>query len=296
MINDLPIDQLRSLVTIAETSSFTAAAERLFRTQPALSLQMKKLEERVGTPLLSRNGRTISVTEAGKVLVDYAQRILELNEEAMARLTVTETEGVVRVGVLEEVAIGPLMHLLTKFGRLCSKVSMELQVATSWELSKLIAKNELCLAVANREYSDVETTPLWQENYLWAYNPSYDLLSSESVPVVMDTGYECKIRDQAIASLESFNPHWHLSFSSISLTALQAAVRAGIGVGLIPESALTPDIVPLDMSVLKPIRPAVIALYRGSEANAQAVDTLAEFLVSHLQTVPFLPAAMAHQP
>ena len=110
MLNDLPIDQLRSLVTISETNSFTAAAERLFRTQPALSLQIKKLEERVGTALLERNGRTIGVTEAGSVLVDYARRILELNEEAVARLSVTETEGIVRVGVLEEVAIGPLMQ------------------------------------------------------------------------------------------------------------------------------------------------------------------------------------------
>ena len=206
------------------------------------------------------------------------------------------TEGVVRVGVLEEVAIGPLMHLLTKFGRLCTKVSMELEVSTSWSLSNSIRDHKLCLAVANREYSEQETTPLWQETYLWAHNPSHELLCLESVPIVMDTGYECKIRDQAIAALESQHPKWHLAFSSISLTAMQAAVRAGIGVGLLPESALTPDIVPLDMSVMKPIRPAVIALYRSSDATSQAVDTLADFLVTHLQTVPFLPMPAAHQP
>ncbi len=288
MLNDLPIDQLRSLVTIADTSSFTQAAEKLYRTQPALSLQMKKLEERVGTPLLERKGRNISVTEAGRVLVDYARRILELNEEALARLSVTETEGTVRIGILEEVAVGPLVHLLTKFGRLCTRVRLEFQVATSWELSKLIKSNELCLAVANQEYASGETIALWQENYLWAHNPTYDLLSQESTPLVMDTAFPCTIREQGIASLEANKIHWHLAFSSVSLTALQAAVRAGLGIGLLPESALPDDTVPLDESFRSDFQPAVIALYRSSEAKSEAVDTLADFLLTHLKTSPFL--------
>ena len=295
MLNDLPIDQLRSLVTISETSSFTIAAERLFRTQPALSLQIKKLETRVGTPLLERNGRTISVTEAGKVLVDYARRILDLNEEALARLSVTETEGLVRVGVLEEVAIGPLVHLLTKFGRLCTKVRLELQVSTSWELSHLIKSNQLCLAVANSEYATGETTPLWQETYTWAHNPSYDLLSLDSTPLVMDAGYPCSIRQLAVDVLDAQKIKWHLSFSSISLTAMQAAVRAGIGVGLLPISALTSETLPLEMAQMSTIPPAEIALYRGTDAKSEAVDILADFLIQHLQTVPFLPQPIIEQ-
>ncbi|MFK7845457.1 MAG: LysR substrate-binding domain-containing protein [Rhodothermales bacterium] len=288
MLNDLPIDQLRSLVTISETNSFTLAAARLFRTQPALSLQIKKLEERVGTSLLERNGRTIGVTEAGKVLVDYARRILDLNEEALAKLSVTETEGIVRIGVLEEVAIGPLMHLLTKFGRLCTKVRLELLVSTSWELSRLIKSNELCLAVANHQYATAHTAPLWQEKYLWAHNPSYDLLSLDSTPIVMDTDYPCSLRDQAIQYLDKQKISWHVSFSSISLTAMQAAVRAGIGVGFLPESALTPDIIPLEAPAMPALEPAVIALYRGMDAKSEAVNTLTDFLITHLQTVPFL--------
>ena len=108
MINDLSIDQLRSFVTIAETGNYTRAAERLFRTQPALSLQIKSLEERLGTRLFQRNGRKTTVTEAGQVLLTYARRILNLNEEALARLSIVEAEGAVRVGVLEEVTLGPL--------------------------------------------------------------------------------------------------------------------------------------------------------------------------------------------
>jgi len=287
-MNDLSIDQLRSFVTIAETGSYTRAAERLYRTQPALSVQIKRLEEHLGTRLFERTGRQTILTEPGQVLLDYAQRILDLNEEAVAKLAVTETEGSVRVGVLEEVALGPLVGLLTKFGRLCTKIELELQVATSWDLADRIRENELCLAVANGTYATDPATPLWQERYVWAVNPAYDFPAAGSLPLVLDPlSCPCKMRDDALAALDGQDFRWHVVFSSVSLTALQAAVRAGLGIGILAESALTPD-----MRVLGPqegfpeITPAEIALYRGSRATSEAVDCLADFLMTHLAASP----------
>ena len=285
MINDLSIDQLRSLVTIADTSSFTLAAQKLFRTQPALSLQIKRLEEHVGMPLLERKGRSIEVTEAGQVLVDYARRILDLNEEAIAKLSLTETEGRVRIGVLEEVAVGPLVDLLTKFGRLCTKVELELVVDTSWKLSGMIKNNELCLAVANLQFSNGFTTPLWQENYVWVHHADYDFLKEDSVPIVMDSaGYPCVIRDKGLELLKTLGKSWHFTFSSYSLTALKAAILAGLGVGFIAQSAVTDDMTALESSGdFLSILPTTIGLYRSIEATSPAVDTLADFLIDHLQ-------------
>jgi len=285
MTNDLSIDQLRSLVTIAETNSFTLAAQKLFRTQPALSLQIKRLEEQVGMSLLQRKGRTIEVTEAGQVLVDYARRILNLNEEAIAKLSLTETEGKVRIGVLEEVAIGHLVGLLTKFGRLCTKVELELVVDTSWKLSGMIKKNELCLAVANLQYANSYTTPLWEENYVWVHHEDYDFLKEDSVPIIIDsTGYPCIIRDKGVEFLKALGKPWHFAFSSYSLTALKAAVQAGLGIGFIAESAVTEDMCLLESSDLQQsILTTTIGMYRSVEANSPAVDTLADFLLDHLQ-------------
>lgn len=289
MMNDLSIDQLRSLVTIAETNSFTQAARKLFRTQPALSLQIKRLEEHVGTPLVLRNGRSIGMTEAGQVLVDYARRILDLNEEALAKLSLTETEGKVRIGVLEEVTIGPLVDLLTKFGRLCTKVELELEVGTSWNLSRMIKSNDLCLAVANLDYAEDNATPLWQENYYWAYSAFYDLPADESLPIILEPdGYPCALRDHALDVLKGMKRSWHVTFSSYSLTAMIAAVHAGLGLGLIAESAITDDMSLLESSDALPcIPPATIGLYRSREATSRAVNTLAEFLKDHLQKHPF---------
>lgn len=285
MANDLSIDQLRSLVTIADTNSVTLAAQKLFRTQPALSLQIKRLEEQVGTPLLQRKGRNIEVTEAGQVLVEYARRILDLNEEAMAKLSLTDTEGKVRIGVLEEVAIGPLVDLLTKFGRLCAKVELELVVDTSWNLSEMIRKNDICLAVANLQFAHGNTIPLWEEQYVWVHNAEYDFTKEESIPVIMDScGYPCEIRDQGLALLNSLDKPWHLVFSSYSLTALKAAIQAGLGIGFIAQSATTDDMCTLESSdYFSSIYPTQIGLYRSIESSTTAMDTLSEFLIDHLQ-------------
>lgn len=286
MDNHLAIDLLRSFVTIAETGSYTRAAEQLYRTQPALSLQIKRLEEQVGTRLFLRNGRETTVTEAGQVLLSYAQRILDLNEEAVAKLSVVETEGVVRVGVLEEVALGPLVELLTKFGRLCTKIQLELQVATSRELAGRIRDHSLGLAVANSAYANGNIVSLWQEPYVWAAHAAYAFHEEDVLPLVLTPEEApCAIRDDALAALRRNGRRWHVVFSSVSLAAEQAAIRAGLGIGLIARSAVTPEMRtygPDDGFPKVPL--ADIALYRSTEATSDAVDCLADFLVTHLRS------------
>lgn len=285
---DLSIDQLRTFATIAECGSYTRAAKILHRTQPALSLQIKRLEEQLGTQVLIRSGRQSTVTEAGAMLLHYAQRILALNEEALAKLTAVETEGTIRIGILEEVALGPLVDLLTKFGRLCSKIRLELIVSTSSELAQEIASNKMCLAVANAVYAQGDVQPLWEEPYMWVTSPDVDLHSSPSLPLVIDPlTCPCFIRDTALQKLDNEKRSWHITFSSLSLKAMQAAVRAGLGIGLMPQSALTSD-----MRILTPadgLPPAMntsIALYRGTEATSDAANLLYDFLLEHLRRRP----------
>lgn len=284
------MDQLTTFVAIADEGSYTSAAEKLFRTQPALSLQIKKLEEQLGTRVLERNGRRTRPTPAGDVLLSYARRILELNDEIVNKLSVTDTEGSVRIGVLEEVAIGPLVDLLTKFGRLCTRIDLDFRVATSWELSRWIKEDRLCLAVANQEYASGRTIPLWAERYVWAASHDFVLEPDQSVPLVADPfDLPCDVRDVAVRMLTRGGRDYNVVFSSSSIAALQAAVRAGLGVGILAESAVTNEMQILGSdSGLPDIPPAKIGLYRGSSATSTAVDCLADFLVSNLKT-PVIP-------
>ncbi|NND72558.1 MAG: LysR family transcriptional regulator [Rhodothermales bacterium] len=288
-MDPLSNDQLRTFVSIVQEGSYTAAAQKLFRTQPALSLQIKKLEEQIGSRVLERNGRQTRPTAAGEVLLSYAIRILDLNEEVVNKLSVTDTEGSVKIGVLEEVAIGPLVDLLTKFGRLCTKIDLDFRVATSWELSRLIKENRICLAVANTEYAASPAVPLWSENYVWAANPEYDFLARDVLPLVADPmDLPCEVRDIAVRLLERAGRKYELVFSSSSLQALQAAIRAGLGVGIIAESAVTEDMVVIQSGDGLPQIPAAhIGLYRGTAATSTAVDCLAEFLIGNLQAIEY---------
>ena len=283
MLNTLSIDQLQSFVTIAEHRSYTKAAQKLYRTQPALSLQMKRLEEQVGAPLFSRAGRESKLTEAGRMLMSYARKIIELNDEAIGRLSVVDTAGTVRIGVLEEVTLRPLVGLLTRFGRLCTQIKIELQVSTSWELVEQVRKNELCLAVANDAYSALPSTGLWTEKYYWAIGPEFDMDSYDVLPLIVDPiDAPCHGLQEALAQLDSTGRKWDVAFASHSLLATQAAVRAGLGVGMISESALADDLQIVGEDEGLPIFPdANIALYRGTDATSSAVDSLADFLVAH---------------
>ena len=109
-------------------------------------------------------------------------------------------------------------------------------------------------------------------------------------------GYPCAIRDKAFEMLRQMNRKWHMTFSSYSLTAVKAAVQAGLGVGLLAESAISDDMCVLESSdPLQCIPPATIGLYRSKDATSSAVETLFDFLVDHLEKPPFVNLAHAVQ-
>ena len=282
----LSLDQLRTFLTIAESRSFTRAAERLYKSQPALSMQIKALEKQIGTELLNRAGRETTLTDAGRVLADYARRILDINDEALSKLSVVDTAGSVRVGVLEEAALGPLVRVLTQFGRLCTRIRIELEVSTSRELARRIESNELCLAVANSAFAKGPVEPLWDERYVWACSDDYEPPDGEPLQLIVDSlDYPCQSRDRVLEKLEDRGIHWQVVFSSLSLPALQAAVRARLGIAILAESALLPEMRTLgEQQGFPPIPSAEIALYRATEAASPASDSLYDFLLEHLRS------------
>ena len=287
---DLSITPLRTFITIVDTGSYTRAAEQLFLTQPALSLQIKRLEEQLGQKLLTRRGRQTIVTDAGKVLLSYATQIISLNEEAVARLSVADTEGQVRIGVLEEVAVGPLVDLLTMFGRLCSRVQINFEIDTSYRLAQRIKDNTLELAVLNKSFAGENVIDLWEEEYLWVEQRGSDHHRRTPLKLLLDTPDEpCSLRDAAMLELERAGLKTETVFSSTSILAIQAAVLAGLGIGMLSPSSVSADMRVLGMPEGMPEIPrAQIVLARSAETNSEAVDTLESFLISHLRTEQFV--------
>src|SRR5205085_11160720 len=144
----LDVDQLRTFVAIVETGSFTRAADAVHKTQSAVSMQMKRLEERLERQIFARDGRASKLTEDGERLLDYARRIIKLNMEALAAFSDAELTGRVRLGVPDDYADRYLPEIMARFSRVYPGVELTVICEPTTELAQRIDAHELGLALA----------------------------------------------------------------------------------------------------------------------------------------------------
>jgi DNA-binding transcriptional LysR family regulator len=162
----IDVDQLRTFIAIVETGSFTKAAEVVHKTQSAVSMQMKRLEERLGRPIFARDGRASKLTEDGERLLDYARRIIKLNVEALAAFDDAELTGRVRLGLPDDYADRYLPEIMARFSRAYPGVELTIMCEPSVELVDLIDGNELDLAIVTATESHRATETFRQERLL----------------------------------------------------------------------------------------------------------------------------------
>src|SRR3974390_3815230 len=143
----IDVDQLRTLIAIAETGSFTKAAEVLSKTQSAVSMQMKRLEERIERPIFTRDGRASKLTEDGARLLDYARRIVRLNVETLAAFSDAELSGHVRLGVPDDYADRYLPEIMARFSLVYPGAELTVACAPSIDLINQIDDGDLDLAI-----------------------------------------------------------------------------------------------------------------------------------------------------
>src|ERR1051325_8814392 len=143
----MDVDQLKTFVAIVETGSFTKAAEFVHKTQSAVSMQMKRLEERLDRPIFARDGRASKLTEDGERLLDYARRIVKLNVEALSTFSKTELSGRVRLGVPDDYADRYLPEIMARFSRAYPGVELTVSCQSSVCLLERIKANEIDLAI-----------------------------------------------------------------------------------------------------------------------------------------------------
>src|SRR4029077_155819 len=163
----IDIDQLRTFIAIVETGSFTKAAEVVHKTQSAVSMQMKRLEERLSKPIFARDGRASKLTEDGERLLDYARRIVKLNVEALAAFNDRELTGRVRLGVPDDYADRYLPEIMARFSRAYPGVELTIMCEPSIELIERIDANELDLDIVTNWKATRPPEPFRRERLLW---------------------------------------------------------------------------------------------------------------------------------
>lgn len=279
---------LRSFLLGVELGSFARAAERLNRSTSAVSAQLKRLEEQAGRPLLRKSGRGMTLTETGEVMLGYARRLLELNDEAAAAVRGVELEGRVRLGLQEDFGETLLPAVLGRFARAHPKLRIEARIARNAELLDGVNHGKLDLALAwEGEQSSPHVERLARLPLRWI--GSTDARSSklrrrgEALPlVVLDA--PCLVRRAAIDALDRAGIAWRIAFTSASLAGTWAAVTAGLGV-----SIRTPLGLPAGVRALTakeaglPALPMLgLALHRADAEPPPAITRLAEILVDTL--------------
>src|ERR1700741_1672917 len=281
----LDIDQLRTFIAISETGSFTKAAEAVNKTQSAVSMQMKRLEERLERPIFVRDGRASKLTDDGQRLLDYARRIVKLNIETLAAFSDGELSGRVRLGVPDDYADRYLPEIMARFSHSYPAVELSVICEPSVDLLERIDANELDLAIITNCESKRASETFRRERLLWVTSNRHSTHLEERMPLALGRP-SCVWRRSAIECLEAGGRPYRVLFTSANSGAVAAAVLSGLAVSVFPESALRPG-----MRVLTPaegfceLPSCGVGLIRNPHERPKLADALAGHIISSLDNL-----------
>jgi DNA-binding transcriptional LysR family regulator len=271
-------DLLMAFVAVAEQRSFTRAAVLLNRTQSAVSMQIKRLEDRLGVELFNRTKANVDLSPAGEGLLGYARRILSLNDEAVGRLAERKVEGVVRLGVMDDYGTCIVPRLLASFLAGYPRIHVEMETGlTSLMPARLGEAYDLVIAMHPEGRGEGEF--LRREQAIWATSTSQAVEQQEPLPVALYP-QGCLFRKWAIEALDAAKRPWRLAFVSHSLAAVESVVAQGLAVTVVKTGTFPPRLRPLREHDGMPRLPAAdICLH--SAANLSSAGAL---LADHLRT------------
>lgn len=290
MLHTLEPELLRSFVAIAESGSFTAAARRVNRTQSAVSMQIKRLEESLRRELFSRDGRGVALTADGEVLLDHARRILRLHREALAAFDDDALAGEVTFGSPDDYASTFLPRILARFGETHPKVQVNLVCRSSAELLGCLADGTVDLALITQGVGGSAGTLVHREPLLWVTSARHRAHERDPVPLALFEK-DCCFRRWAPEALARVGRTSRVAYTSLSVAGVYAALDAGLAVSLLPRSNLRPGLRALGEAEGFPPLPEVgITLQRSGGADGPLLDRLERHV---LESFPGGPAGLA---
>lgn len=230
------LDALRTIVVGTELGSFARAASQLGRSQSAVSMQLKKLEQQAGRPLFRRIGRGLVPTEAGDALLAYARRIIALNDEAAASLGAPVAVASVRMGLPQDLFEDVMPEVITRFSRQRPGVHIEVRAGRNHGLEEEVRAGRLDAAVAFFPAgSDTHGTHLVSLPMRWLGRKGLTKPSTnDPVPLVV-FDHPCLFRQAALQALDAKRIRWRLSLTTPSLPGVWVGLRSGYGISVRPS-------------------------------------------------------------
>lgn len=283
---NLPTDLLRTFITVVELGGHSKAGAALGRSQPAISLQIGRLEELVKAQLLTQEGRSIQPTPAGEALLSYAREMVRTNDEAVSYFHRTDRSGVLRIGLPTDYAVAFLQNTLTRFLRDNPQVELEIHCDLSRELHKMLRAEELDMVVATMTSPRMPyLSRSWIEQPIWAGAESFQ--PDPARPVPLGAHLEgCDYRSRMIDALDSIARRWRVVYTGPGISGLQNAVQNDLCVTALTQATLLPGMRELTEDEGFPeLEPLRIGLFYKHPRLTPAGLHLVSELVASLESV-----------
>lgn len=280
---DLQLDWLRAFVAVVDAGSLTAAAPLVHRSQSALSMQLKKLEDAVGQPVLTRGPRHLELTPTGSELLGYARRLLELHAEAQTALHGPTITGRLSLGVPDDYAASYLTPVLRSFATRHAAVEITLVCEQSTVLIPKVQRGEVDLAVVTRDRAG-RGSLLLHEPLVWVGAAQHEAWRREPLPI---TVYEAgsKARTAPLAALKAQRRAYRIVCNSTTLPGHVAAVESGLAIAVLTRCSVPAGLQVLGARQGLPELPTMeVTLVRSAASQrSAAVDALHELVLSTLR-------------
>jgi len=265
---------LKTFVTVAETLSFTRAARQLGLSQPTVSQHIRKLETAAARHLVTRDTRDVRLTDNGDALLGFARTILAAHDDAASYFTGSAMRGRLRFGSADDLALTQLPQVLRDFRQLYPQINLELTVNQSGALLRRLAAGQLDLVFIKQESGDQRGRLVRRDRMVWVSHKSVQLDPDAPLPLIVYQSPSLS-RTVAIHALEEVGRTWRITCNVREVNGVLAAVRAGIGVAVFPQSLIPADLVQLPSAFgLPPLGDVDFALVDNPSASREPVEAL----------------------
>ncbi|MEM9247152.1 MAG: LysR substrate-binding domain-containing protein [Pseudomonadota bacterium] len=264
MKRDLEIDLLRSFVAVAAHRNFTKAAKAIGRTQSAVSLQIKRLEEIVGAALFERTRQSVTITPAGEALLVFASRILAANDEALAHIQQPDAAGRVRLGAPDDYATFLLPPILAELTRDHPRLQIEVVSDNASDLLSLLSDGALDVVVATHPVNAVSGEIARYDALHWVAAPDY-LNDPEATLSMVLFPSGCVCREIALGGLRDIRRPWHVAYSTRSIGLMEQAILQNASVSVMEASVIPKTLRIIDgLDGFPPLPNVAICVHRAA--------------------------------
>lgn len=274
---------LRTFVSVAETGGFTSAARALNRTQSAVSLQIKRLEARVGDVLFRRTSRRVVPTRAAETLLPYARRILRLHDEAAAAVGAPGRGRSLRLGITEEQALVYLPNIIPRFNERFPGVQLNVECDLSTGLLARMEEGDLDLALTIRHGPVGKGEVLGRERLVWVAHEAFHNEPGEALPLAVNPA-GCIYRSYALTALGRVQRPWRIAYVSSSPAGINLALEANMAVSVKAGRSVPGYCRVLDGEAGIPALPQVdVELHRSPTALSEVTDGFVDLLLGEIE-------------